>query len=159
MPHPTGQERSKLALRQMHLHPAPMQDKEPIHVFVYGTLKPGGHYWAQFCEGKVSEATPAMVKGLLFHLPMGYPALCIDHTDCWAHGFILTLTNEAALAGFDFLEGYHATRSENKNEYQRVRFDALTGNKQKLNVWTYVMKVEKIDALGGTPVPGGNWQQ
>ena len=24
-----------------------------LTVFVYGTLKPGGHYWPEFCEGKV----------------------------------------------------------------------------------------------------------
>ena len=44
-------------------------------VFVYGTLKPGGHYWPQFCEGKVSEVLPAKVQGKLYDLHVGYPGV------------------------------------------------------------------------------------
>ncbi|MFO8027172.1 MAG: gamma-glutamylcyclotransferase family protein [Opitutales bacterium] len=46
-----------------------------LSVFVYGTLKPGGRYWPEFCEGKVGEPIPAKIRGALYDLHVGYPGL------------------------------------------------------------------------------------
>ncbi|MEO0794618.1 MAG: gamma-glutamylcyclotransferase family protein [Verrucomicrobiota bacterium] len=125
-------------------------------VFVYGTLKPGGYYWPRFCEGRVVSAIPARVKGQLFALPAGYPAL--THGDGWTHGYLLTLKDAAVLAGFDSLEGYEVGRRSEDNEYDRVEIDVywedggIAGRS-----WTYMMSIDRINALKGVLISNGEW--
>jgi gamma-glutamylcyclotransferase (GGCT)/AIG2-like uncharacterized protein YtfP len=44
-----------------------------VPLFVYGTLKPGHWAFDQFCQGQVLALTPALVRGRLYHLCLGYP--------------------------------------------------------------------------------------
>ena len=46
-----------------------------IQVFVYGTLKPGEVNYQLYCAESVVEFFPAVAKGLLYKLPIGYPAM------------------------------------------------------------------------------------
>ena len=45
-----------------------------LPVFVYGTLKPGGRLYHHIGYA-VRDAVPAMIQGLLFDTPFGYPIL------------------------------------------------------------------------------------
>lgn len=129
----------------------------PIRVFVYGTLKPGGHYWSRFCEGKVTAAEPASVRGQLYDLPMGYPALVLGGQER-VQGYVLTLRESVVLAGFDYLEGYSEKRLPSANEYQRVRVDAFRPGGEYLGeVWSYCMEQARVTALGGTLLVSGSW--
>lgn len=127
-----------------------------LRVFVYGTLKPGGHYWPRYAEGKVAAHQPARVRGLLYHLRPGYPGLVEGKG--WAQGILLTLKDEAALHGMDELEGYAPGRPEAENDYQRRRVECWDEAGRSLGeVWVYLMLPDKIHELGGVPVEGETW--
>jgi gamma-glutamylcyclotransferase (GGCT)/AIG2-like uncharacterized protein YtfP len=135
-----------------------MDDDPGRRVFVYGTLKPGGFYWPRFCEGKVGPPVEAKVRGRLFHLPAGYPALVAGGGE-WARGFVLEFLGDAALAGVDGLEGYDPDGPPEANEYERIVVDGFRPDGGPLGrVWTYVMDEAKARGLGGEPVDGGNWK-
>ena len=53
-----------------------------FRVFVYGSLRPGTLHHRQFCEGKIDRAIAAFMRGNLYHLARGYPAL--TDGDDWA---------------------------------------------------------------------------
>lgn len=134
--------------------------RQPIRVFVYGTLKPGGYYWNRFCEGKVTETVEAKVRGELYHLSLGYPAMAriSQNNASWSRGYVLTLKNQNALDGFDYLEGYTAGRSPKENEYQRIQVEAFTLDGNSVGeVWTYVMSLENISRHDGVLIAHGNW--
>ncbi|WOO40013.1 gamma-glutamylcyclotransferase family protein [Rubellicoccus peritrichatus] len=131
--------------------------QEAIRVFVYGTLKPGGHYWDRFCEGKVTDATEAKVRGKLYDLPVGYPAMT-ESTNEWCYGHVLTLKNQSALDGLDYLEGYIPGRKESENEYQRITVEAFNKLSEPLGkVWCYVMLSDIIYKQHGSFIPSGVW--
>ncbi|MGF1484263.1 MAG: gamma-glutamylcyclotransferase [Opitutales bacterium] len=150
----------------------PPNSTDGLIVFVYGTLQPGGHYWADYCEGKVrtwrpeglaSEqhtkiAWPARVRGQLFHLKAGYPALVADATK-WAHGCLLCLKDAAALRGFDRLEDYDPYRRPELNEYNRHAVEAYEspGERSLGLVWTYFMQAEVARRLGAEALKAGRW--
>lgn len=133
-----------------------MNAKIQPRVFVYGTLKPGGYYWPRFCEGRVSQAVKAKVRGNLYSLPMGYPALA--QGDGWAKGYLLTLHDDAVLAGFDMLEDYEVGRDPSENEYQRVEVGVyLDDGESAGTAWAYVMDLERINSLQGVIIANGDW--
>jgi gamma-glutamylcyclotransferase (GGCT)/AIG2-like uncharacterized protein YtfP len=128
-----------------------------LRVFVYGTLKPGEPYWQRYCEGKVWAALPAMVKGRLFHLPEGYPAL-LTGGEKWVQGYLLYLKDESTLAAIDELEGFHPEKEVSACEYQRVKIPCFDPTGDPFEVaWTYVMDEKEIARLGGVPVPRNTW--
>ncbi len=136
-------------------------DRDPPgrRVFVYGTLKPGGCYWPGFCVGKVGPPTVAKVRGRLFHLPMGYPALVAGDAE-WARGFVLDFADDPALAEVDRLEGYDPAGPPGANEYERVAVEAFRPDGTSLGqVWTYVMTETEIETLQGELVEGGDWSR
>ncbi|MBK1857811.1 gamma-glutamylcyclotransferase family protein [Cerasicoccus arenae] len=133
-----------------------MSSKSQPRVFVYGTLKPGGYYWHRFCEGRVSNILKAKVKGSLFALPLGYPALVTG--DGWVQGYLLTLYDEAVLAGFDMLEDYDPDRCSSENEYERVEVSVYFEDGQAAgSAWAYVMELDRVNQQQGVIIANGDW--
>lgn len=98
----------------------------------------------------------ARVKGRLFALPMGYPALATG--DGWAWGYLLTLRDTAVLAGFDTLEDYDPARSSAENEYERIKVDVfLEDGAPAGDAWAYVMDIDKINGMKGVIISNGDW--
>ncbi len=138
----------------------------PLRVFVYGTLKPGGFYWARFAGERVREVVPAMMRGALYDLvPHGYPAMVEDGPAGWARGCVLDFHDAVAreaLQGLDDLEGYAPTRDPAQNDYQRVQREAFAigehGPGESLGeVWTYVMSLADAQRNGGRYLSAGEW--
>lgn len=126
-------------------------------VFVYGTLKPGGHYWPQFCEGKVAHHRPAKIQGELYDLHVGYPGLRLRGQN-WVHGYLLELKDPVHLDGLDYLEGYAPNRPESENEYNRVRVPCYDEEGQPLGeVWAYEITATSFAKHVTTCIEGGNW--
>ena len=132
-------------------------------VFVYGTLKPGGYYFSSYCEGKVRSTLPAMIRAWLYHLPReGYPAVVLPRTCSadvpWVHGCVHFFADQADALALDPLEGYNPGAPDSENEYNRVKVTAFDSAKSPMaTVWTYVMSRERVAALNGQIVAGGNW--
>ncbi|NBB78770.1 MAG: gamma-glutamylcyclotransferase [Verrucomicrobia bacterium] len=128
-----------------------------LQVFVYGTLKPGGRYWPQFCEGKVARHQPAKIQGELYDLHVGYPGLRLRGQN-WVHGCLLELKDPVHLDGLDYLEGYVPNRPESENEYNRVRVACYDENGQPLgDVWAYEMTTAAFAKHHPSRIEDGNW--
>ena len=126
-------------------------------VFVYGTLKPRGQYWPEFCEGKVLSQTPAKIRGELYDLHVGYPGLLL-RGDEWVHGFILEFSNERDLERLDYLEGYVPNRPDSQNEYNRLKAICYNANGEALGeAWTYEMTSATLERQRGTRIESGDW--
>lgn len=128
-----------------------------LSVFVYGTLKPGGHYWPQFCEGKVSSEVPAKIRGALYDLHVGYPGVFLRE-DGWVQGVVLTFEQQQDFAQLDVLEGYQSGRRAELNEYMRLRVDCYAPDGQSLGqVWAYEMTEATFQQFAGTRIESGHW--
>jgi gamma-glutamylcyclotransferase (GGCT)/AIG2-like uncharacterized protein YtfP len=130
--------------------------QRPIAVFVYGTLKPGGFYFPQYCQGRVVESYAAIAQGNLFDLPMGYPAMTAGNG--WVQGYVLTFNDPAVLQELDQLEGYDPDGSALENEYQRQEIDIFDPDHQPLGqAWAYLMLPERVQQSSGIWLPNGQW--
>jgi len=122
------------------------------HVFVYGTLQPGGRYYPLALSVGLVAAEPAFVEGFcLFHLePENYPAMTVGEGR--VYGSLLSFRDiSLALKTLDALEGLHLTPPE----YCRALVSALP---QGCPAWTYLYAdVERLSRGGASKVEGGNW--
>jgi len=136
------------------------EDNARIHVFVYGTLKPGFRFWPEFCEGRVARPPiPAKIEGRLYDLGVGYPGLTRAEPG-WVHGYILSFPSEADLARVDGLEGYDPAGPPEENEYARLRVPCYEPEGAPLGeVWAYEMERGKIAAFGGVLIEDGVWKE
>jgi gamma-glutamylcyclotransferase (GGCT)/AIG2-like uncharacterized protein YtfP len=126
-------------------------------VFVYGTLKPGGHYWKQFCAGKVAAALPARICGQLYDLQVGYPGVLL-RGDSWVQGYVLRFPNRSDFEQLDVLEGFVPGRPAEQNEYQRVRVNCYSLQDELLGeVWAYEMTQSTFRRYVATLIDDGNW--
>lgn len=126
-------------------------------VFVYGTLKPGGHYWPQFCEGRVSSVVAAKIRGQLFDLHLGYPGLRLAGEN-WVQGFVLTFESQFDFDRVDELEGYVAQRPASENEYNRLKVACFSPEGDALgDMWTYEVSPVVLRQTRGRLIADGNW--
>uniref|UniRef100_B8HPN0 AIG2 family protein n=1 Tax=Cyanothece sp. (strain PCC 7425 / ATCC 29141) TaxID=395961 RepID=B8HPN0_CYAP4 len=127
-----------------------------LWVFVYGTLKPGGVGYAQFCRNQVIASQPAIAVGQLYHLPAGYPAMAPE--EGWVRGVVLEFKDEQILAQLDAYEDYDPERAPGDNLYYRQLIQIYTPDRCPLGVaWGYLMARPTILALGGQLLPCGEW--
>ncbi|MDX2212025.1 MAG: gamma-glutamylcyclotransferase [Oculatellaceae cyanobacterium bins.114] len=127
-----------------------------LSVFVYGTLKPGGFYYKQYCEGRVVASYEAIALGQLYDLPLGYPAMTTGNDP--VRGYVLEFNQPEVLQDLDELEGYDPQRSPDQNEYERVWVEVFDRDRHSLGfAWTYVMTTEQALSLGGVLLPQGVW--
>lgn len=147
---------------------------DPHPVFVYGTLQPGGRYWARFAAPYVTGVRPARVRGTLYDLPAGYPALVPaagpgedgSGADApWVHGVLLLSAHPGFLPGLDRLEGFDPARPPAANLYQRVLLPvwpdhpegpSLTPTAAPHRAWVYVMESARLPS-GARLLPAGRW--
>ncbi len=127
-------------------------------IFVYGTLKPDESAYEKYCAPYVTQAEVALMRGQLFHLPQGYPAMTAG--DLWVTGALLTLRAETAISYIDQFEDYDPDRPTTSNLYQRLQRPVFSPNQQPLGTaWVYLMTTARVDALGGARVDAGVWSR
>ncbi|AFY64672.1 gamma-glutamylcyclotransferase [Geitlerinema sp. PCC 7407] len=127
-----------------------------LRVFVYGTLKPGESNYRRYCEGKVLAAVPAIARGQLFHLCLGYPGMSAGNEP--VYGVVLSFGDRRILEELDRLEDYDPQREPADNEYQRCQIEVTDMAGRSLGtVWTYQMSPAKIRLFQGIHLPEGVW--
>lgn len=130
-----------------------------LHVFVYGTLKPGFHNYQRYCAGHTVQEQLALVNGTLYGLPVGYPGLTIGTN--WIKGYLLSFPvelTEPILTDLDQLEGYSSAQPAHLNHYERRWTDVFTLDYQRLGqAWCYYMENETVQHMGGILLPEGEW--
>ncbi len=125
-----------------------------LSVFVYGTLKPGesNHH---YCGDCILGQAPALVRGRLYALPAGYPAMTAG--EGWVKGVCLTFADDQILQVLDELEAYSPGQPD-QNEYQRVWVALFNGGQDLIGYgWTYQMSEERIEQEGGRFLRSGEW--
>ncbi|CAD5960780.1 Gamma-L-glutamyl-butirosin B gamma-glutamyl cyclotransferase [Planktothrix tepida] len=128
-----------------------------IHVFVYGTLKPGESNYQRYCQGRVIAQRPAVVQGKLYDLSLGYPGMVAG--DGIVQGVILSFSDPNIFIDLDQLEDYQPHRPPEKNEYQRQQIPVFDLNHQPLGlVWAYLMDMTKVQVYSGVLIPDGCWK-
>ncbi|CAI8291651.1 MAG: Uncharacterised protein [Opitutia bacterium UBA7350] len=128
-----------------------------LSVFVYGTLKPGGCYWARFCEGKVQRTTPARIRGELYDLGCGYPGAVFNECG-WIEGCVHEFIWPVDFAAVDALEGYCINGAPDKNEYERRIVTCFDYQELELGrVWAYEVNPQMLLASKAQRLPDGCW--
>jgi gamma-glutamylcyclotransferase (GGCT)/AIG2-like uncharacterized protein YtfP len=150
-----------------------------VTLFFYGTLKRGhaNHDW--FCRGALS-VEEATLRGELYDLPFGFPALVVPEEDIYAtgiadpihdaseqqrlndsglhrsegprvYGELFTFDDpEARLPALDRLEGFHPDGGPNL--YRRVLVPVECAERALVAAWVYA-----IEKPSGVFLPGGRW--
>ena len=126
-------------------------------VFVYGTLKPGGRYHAEYCGEHLTEAIPAIALGLLYDFPhLGYPGMTPGEGR--VHGYRLTFSSVIVLQRLDWLEDYDPQGVPAQNEYCRHMKAVFSPARQPIGeAWIYLMSPMRAAAMGGVLVRDGHW--
>lgn len=137
-----------------------------LKVFVYGTLKPGERNYQRYCGDRVVEAKPAIARGRLFDLPLGYPALLPGDSPVW--GVLLSFADAGVLHDLDELEDYDPQRGAELNEYCRCQIEVfhppiseggrIWADCPSLGLaWAYLMAPDRVRSLKGAAIASGWW--
>jgi len=118
----------------------------PTGVFVYGTLRADGSHGGLLAR---HEHLPARVRGHLYDLPAGYPALVADEAAGWVHGELIRAVDPRLLGLLDHYEGV------DEGLYRRVVLRVHLGLRAE-SAWTWVM--DHPERRGGRPVASGRWR-
>lgn len=136
-----------------------------INLFVYGTLQPGERNY-RVCEAYVVARQPAIVRGSLYQLPFGYPALTLEGTRS-IQGVLFSFSDPQALAVLDQFEQHDPIALQQlvpsypaaALQYQRRSIPVMNLKQQVIEpAWAYLMSKEQIDQLGGVLYPYDCWQ-
>ncbi len=135
----------------------PIGSENTIHLFVYGTLKPGAANFDRYCGNQVVSSHRAYIDGNLYHLPgLGYPGASCGTGEI--HGFVLAFNDPSILHDLDELEDYDPRRQTDANEYYRELVLAYPLDRSpQISAWVYLMTPDRIRALGGILIPNGWW--
>lgn len=135
-----------------------------IHLFAYGSLKPGEPNYPYIARFVVAQE-PAIAWGQLFHLPLGYPAMAAGEGRI--EGYRLAFADDRILADLDEFERHDPEElarllpalPAGNWDYQRQAIPVFTPNGQaRGTAWAYTMPLVAIQQLGGIHLPLGCWQ-
>jgi gamma-glutamylcyclotransferase (GGCT)/AIG2-like uncharacterized protein YtfP len=132
---------------------------EDLHVFVYGTLKPGEANFDRYCGNRVIASRHAHIEGNLYDLSaLGYPGAI--HGNSRVHGFVLSFDRPTILAELDELENFQPHRDPAENDYNRESIVAYlsTDRTSSIVAWAYFMNPELVRRCGGIHLPNGWWE-
>ena len=156
-----------------------MGDDPRLVMFFYGTLKRGERNHERFCGGALSVEEGA-VRGDVYDLPFGYPALVVPRESIHAYGTgdfardkeeqrrlglrsIVSLEGprvfgeifafddpESRVPALDLLEGFDP--ADATSHYRRVLLPVETNKGSVLLAWAYA-----VEESSGIHLPEGRW--
>lgn len=126
-------------------------------VFVYGSLCPGESAFRRLLEGRVEAVERVRIRGRLYHLLEGYPALCRGAG--WVSGDLLRVVDPEVWPLMDAWEGFRPGRALAENHYRRETSHAWS-EKGRLyrNVYVYRIPFPRLVRMGAWELPSGRWQ-
>ncbi len=126
-----------------------------MKIFVYGTLMIGCENHERYLAGYFVDTVPGQIKGKLYHLKEGYPAL-IAGDDC-VHGEVMTLQDERALIWLDELEDYDSNRKDNL--YNRTIEEITLQDGEIVECYVYTYADENYVKKTGIYLEHGDWKK
>lgn len=129
-----------------------------IKIFVYGSLKPGGDNYPNFCQGKTIKETKSWIKGSLYDLNVGYPAI-VPHPNNRVFGYLFYFPDcPEYLEALDLLEDYKPDSSCN-NTYNRMKTKVYSMDNVLIDeAWAYYLNEKKLKYFNVTHIPSGWWE-
>jgi len=148
-------------------------------MFFYGTLKRGERNYERYCNGAL-RVEEAVVRGDLYDVLVGYPALVVAEESILAYGtsdctrdveeqrrlggdpvpsmegprvlgeLFVFDDPESRLPALDRLEGFDP--ADASSHYRRVLLPVETNEGSSLPAWAYV-----VGESSGVHLPGGRW--
>lgn len=124
-------------------------------IFVYGSLRLGFWNFDKVLRHRVSHVQKAVIKGTLYQLPAGYPALLQGNSII--HGEVFTLSKATTLKSIDLLEGYIEEGSNNL--YVRQKSPVFLEDGTQIDCWVYRYTDETYVLQKGQLIPHGDWSK
>ena len=122
-----------------------MQYSEPLHLFVYGTLRRGSrNEFAKTLSDRADFMGGGRVHGKLYDFG-AHPAMIASQTTGWVRGEVFRLKDMQLLAELDIYEGV---------EFDRVVVEALLDSGAAEQCWVYVYLG---DVSGRAEIPSGEY--
>ncbi|MGL4797788.1 MAG: gamma-glutamylcyclotransferase family protein [Cellulosilyticaceae bacterium] len=121
-------------------------------IFVYGSLRTQFWNHDKVLKNRVRKVEEATIKGELFHLPEGYPAVVEGKETIY--GELLTVSQEKILKSIDFLEGYFGEGEDNLYVRKKIKVATEAGEEEG---WTYMYVNASYAKKKGRKVAKGDW--
>ena len=136
-------------------------------LFVYGSLREGGHGHAWIRRTDPLGSTSAWSPGRLFHLPTaGYPAMVPGPEPAspgpgpgWVAGEFIGYEDEAALDRA--LQDLDQLEDVDGGLFERRVLPVLLDSGHRYAAWVYVFPQDRLPRLEkeGVELPGGDWER
>lgn len=124
-------------------------------IFVYGSLRQDFWNHDKVLKNRVRHIQNGTIKGKLYHLPAGYPAV-IKGTD-EVHGEVMTINQDKLLRSLDFLEGYFGEGEDNL--YIRTKHKTILDDGTEEWCWVYTYANEEEAKKKGKYISSGDWNK
>lgn len=106
-----------------------------INIFVYGTLKVGGHFASNFDKFRVS-IKKATITGTMVNVHGSFPAVLLNDENT-VHGELHTYINpKEVIRQMDKIEGYREKNQQ--NFYDRIVTTVITEDQKEIKAIGYV---------------------
>ncbi len=131
-------------------------NREIKHIFVYGTLMQGFPNHELFLAGQYLERRPGYIKGRLYHLNYGFPAITDGNGE--VKGEIYLVKNmEKLLPALDYLEDYNQPGQEDL--YKREKRETRDAKGNIILCYVYIWPRDRLAELDkiGTHIAHGDW--
>jgi gamma-glutamylcyclotransferase (GGCT)/AIG2-like uncharacterized protein YtfP len=135
-------------------------------LFVYGSLRAGGHGHGWIQRTGPVGSTPARTPGRLFHLPpVGYPAMVPSPSEPvfpgpgWVTGEFIGYDDESAL--HDALQDLDQLEDVEGGLFERRILPVILDSGHRYLAWVYVFPEDRLARLEreGVELPGGDWRE
>ncbi|MBU3812124.1 MAG: gamma-glutamylcyclotransferase [Candidatus Niameybacter stercoravium] len=126
-------------------------------VFVYGSLRTDFWNYDKVLKNRVRQVEKGKIKGDLYHLPAGYPAVIPGEGT--VYGEVVTLSQDKILKSLDLLEGYMGEGEGEENLYVRVKQKVHLEDGSQQMCWAYIYVDEKAAKKEGKYIPYGDWKE
>jgi gamma-glutamylcyclotransferase (GGCT)/AIG2-like uncharacterized protein YtfP len=128
--------------------------KNKGHVFVYGSLKVGGHFAKAF-DGVRKNITKASVKGTLFNMG-SFPGIVLGGEKT-VHGELHLYEDFAQVVRrMDYIEGYRK-RNDPRNLYHKNVIEVKTGDGKTIKALVYTLNTDRTGVEGRALIEDGIW--
>lgn len=122
-------------------------------IFVYGSLLQNFWNHDRVLKNRVHSIEKGTIKGELYHLPAGYPAVATG--DDQIYGEVYTLSHNKHLKSIDLLEGY--TGNPEVDIYKREKRTVTLSDGTTTDCWVYIYMDEHYVKKNGKYINHGNW--
>ncbi|MEG0013616.1 MAG: gamma-glutamylcyclotransferase family protein [Cellulosilyticaceae bacterium] len=124
-------------------------------IFVYGSLMSSFWNHDKVLKNRVKHLVKGQIKGKLYHLPEGYPAVVEGEES--VYGEVCTIAQDKIIKSLDLLEGYLGEGQDNL--YERQKRKVILENGQEEECWAYIYVNKEYAKTKGIGIVHGDWKK